>query len=496
MDTSASTAWQHFLATPLEDMLARHRGTAAQEAALALFHGAARKVPAYGDFLAAQGVDPSKVRTARDFAHLPLTTKANYMRAYPLPARCRNGNLAACEMMAVSSGSTGEPMFWPRTLADELEIAFRFEQVLRDAFRAHERRTLAVICFTLGTWVGGMYTAQCCRYLAQKGYDITVVPPGNNKPEIYKAVQQLGPHYEQVVLFGYPPFIKDVVDSGIAQGIRWADHRIKMVFAGEVFSEEWRELVCARVGADDPPHDTASLYGTADAGVLGNETPLSIAVRRWFSRHPDAARELFGESRLPSLFQYDPTSRYFELHEDTLVVSGDNAVPLVRYHIADRGGLAGYAEMLEFVAARGGDPLRALAQTRELPFVWVFGRDDFTVSYFGANIYPENISVGLERSPLPDWVSGKFVLQVVENGAGDKRVQITVELLPHVQPTDEMRGSIAAAVLGELQRLNSEFANYVPPEYQHPLINLRPAGDPDYFPAGVKHRYTRKPSTL
>jgi phenylacetate-CoA ligase len=31
-----------------------------------------------------------------------------------------------------------------------------------------------------------------------------------------------------------------------------------------------------------------------------------------------------------------------------------------------------------------------------LPFVYLFGRADFTVSYFGANIYPENVSVGLE----------------------------------------------------------------------------------------------------
>ena len=44
----------------------------------------------------------------------------------------------------------------------------------------------------------------------------------------------------------------------------------------------------------------------------------------------------------------------------------------------------------------------------------------------------------------------------------------------------------------QLRRLNSEFAHYVPPEYQAPQITLLPAGDPDYFPPGVKHRYTRK----
>src|SRR6202011_3005628 len=100
-----------------------------------------------------------------------------------------------------------------------------------------------------------------------------------------------------------------------------------------------------------------SLYGTADAGVLGNETPLSIAIRRFFATRPAAARAVFGESRLPTLVQYDACSRYFETHQDTLVVSGDNGVPLVRYHIADKGGIFGYDELLQRVRHLGADPL-------------------------------------------------------------------------------------------------------------------------------------------
>jgi phenylacetate-CoA ligase len=46
-------------------------------------------------------------------------------------------------MLAVSSGSSGEPAVWPRFVSDEIGTAFRFEQVFRDAFRAHEQRTAA-----------------------------------------------------------------------------------------------------------------------------------------------------------------------------------------------------------------------------------------------------------------------------------------------------------------------------------------------------------------
>jgi phenylacetate-CoA ligase len=65
------------------------------------------------------------------------------------------------------------------------------------------------------------------------------------------------------------------------------------------------------MGSENPCDDFASLYGTADAGVLGNETPLSICIRRFLARTPAAAKALFGESRLPTLVQYDPSSRLF-----------------------------------------------------------------------------------------------------------------------------------------------------------------------------------------
>ena len=50
---------------------------------------------------------------------------------------------------------------------------------------------------------------------------------------------------------------------------------------------------------------------------------------------------------------------------------------------------------------------------------------------------------------------------------------------------------LAESIRAQLQLLNSEFAHYVPVGHQLPTVTLRPAGDPEYFPVGVKHRYTR-----
>ncbi|MCX7096556.1 MAG: phenylacetate--CoA ligase family protein [Methylococcales bacterium] len=493
----ADDVFQHFYNTSADELLAGHQAIDPEAKMLALFKQCAATVPAYRHFLATHGINPADINSYQAFQALPLMGKADYMRAYPLPERCLGGSLAGADRVAVSSGSTGQPTFWPRSALYELDVALRFEQVFHDSFRAHERSTLAVVCFALGNWVGGLFTTSCCWHLARKGYPLMVATPGNNKAEIFRVVREMAPHFSQLVLLGYPPFVKDVLDAGAAEGIDWPSHKPKLVFAGEVFSEEWRSLMGQRIGSASPYHDSASLYGTADGGVLGNETPLSIAIRCWLADHPEAARSLFGESRLPTLVQYDPTSRFFESHQGTLVVSGENTVPLVRYHIADQGGVISYADIWQFLNGHGVQSVVDLGlasdfQPRQLPFVFVFGRADFTVSYYGANIYPENVTVGLEQANIMASVTGKFVLETQESETGDSELHIAVELLPSITPDIGLPALIASSIRAQLLRLNSEFANYTPTERQLPLITLYPFADPGYFPVGVKHRYSRR----
>jgi phenylacetate-CoA ligase len=450
-----------------------------------VFRRAVADVPAYPEFLSAQGVDPAAVT---DLAQVPLVTKENYLRPYDLPSRCRGGDLAAAgDMVAVSSGSSGRPTVWPRSVADEQAVAARFEQVLVDGFRAAERRTLAVVCFALGNWVGGMYTVAAVRHLAAKGYPVTVAAPGNNVDEILRVVGELGGFFDQVVLLGYPPFVKNVVDTGAARGVDWRAFRIKVVVAGEVFSEQWRDLIAARTSMGDPVTDVAALYGTADAGVLGNETPLSVRIRRFLADRPEVAGPLFGDTRLPTLVQFDPGTRWFETVDGTLVFTADGAVPLVRYHIADNGGVLGRDELVALCRSYGFDP----GDGPDLPFVFVFGRSMFTVSFYGANIFPETVAVALERRPIADAVTGRFVLETVEDEDRDRRLSIVVEMAPDVPVDPALTGPIAEAIRAELMRVNSEFAHYVPASRRTPDVRLLPAGDPDWFPAGVKHRYSR-----
>jgi len=488
----ARAALDAYYASDLDRALTLHHTEDPLAHALALFHDAAARVPAYGRFLAEHGVDATRVHSRADFERLPTPTKESYYRRHRLPDLCRDGRLEHSDFVAVSSGSTGEPALWPRALADELGSAYRFEQVLRDGMQARERRTLGVVCFALGSWVGGMYTTSACRLVAAKGYPLTLVTPGNNVAEILRVVRALGPLFEQTVLFGYPPFLKDVIDAGRADGLDWGAFSPKLVTAGEVFSEAWRGLVAERAGIRDATRGTASLYGTADGGVLANETPLYISVRRALAERPELASAIFGEPRLPTLLQYDPLHRYFEADGAELLFTGDGGVPLVRYRILDRGGVLPYRELVGRLRDHGIDPHAGLAATaREMPFVYVFGRTGFALSLYGANVYPENVASGLEGRAIAPHVTGKFVLELERGSDEDVSLKLTVELAAAGSPSDALASDVARAVRAEIERQNSEFLSYVPDARRTPRVVLLPLAHPDYFPKGVKHRYTR-----
>jgi phenylacetate-CoA ligase len=487
-------ALERYFSTKLDDVLDERCVGEAGKRALELFHDVSGSVPAYRAFLADRGVRAQSVRSLEAFAALPTTSKQEYHAPHRLAELCRRGELETCDFVAVSSGSTGEPAVWPRFASDEIGTAWRFEQVLADGFDARSKRTLGVVCFALGSWVGGMYTIAACRHVAAKGYPLTLVTPGNQRSEILRVVRALAPSFEQTVLFGYPPFLKDVIDAGREDGLDWSRFGIRLVTAGEVFSESFRSLVCERAGIRDPVRQTASLYGTADGGVLANETPLSIAIRRFLASRPDAARALFREARLPTLCQYDPCHRYFETDGDELLFTGDGGAPLVRYRILDRGGVVPYDAMLAFVREHGFDALGSLASGREprpLPFVYVFGRGSFALSFYGANVYPENVSPALEHVELAPHVTGKFVLELVSAGDENAELALTVELAANAAASPALEAELARSVRAELERANSEFVAYVPAERRTPRVRLLPLGTPEYFPPGVKHRYTR-----
>ena len=172
----------------------------------------------------------------------------------------------------------------------------------------------------------------------------------------------------------------------------------------------------------------------------------------------------------------------------------------MRYHIADEGGLVGFDQMLEFCLKYGHDPLAEVREQHgqngqrgapQLPFAYVFGRSLFTVSYFGANIYPENVTVALESPSISDWVTGKFVLETAETTDRDRELRVTVELAPGQSGSPERAEALAEAIRAKSRRLDGEFTARLPEESQLPVIEVAPGRRPRVLPTRHQHRYTR-----
>lgn len=464
---------------------------------------AAHDVPAYRSFLSTHGLTPETLSTV-PWLDLPVMTKENYISVYPLAERCLFGSLLEADTFAVSSGTTGAPTIWPRSLADELDSSFSFESVIRN-FEADKLRTLMVVAFPLGIWIGGMHSTSTLRLLANKGFPIAVITPGANIEEIARAIVGLAASFEQVVLVGYPPFLRDVLASKLPAGA-WASVVPRLIMAGEAFTEEWRDRVHELAGRKDTLRSSASVYGTADAGVLAFESPVSIQIRRLASDSTELCKQLFGQPRLPALMQYDGAQVHFEEHNGELLFSKVSTLPLVRYNIGDQGGVytpVGLAARLQAALSEGiisfsGD-LIAATEHAQHPFVYLFGRSDSTVSFFGANIYAEHVSSAINKSPAAARLTGRFYMETLDAPTGGKQLRVVVETREGTTPDDDDSEALRTHIEDTLRTVNSEYKNYVPRERQRIALKLVPFGADALFSRKGKQKYSnpgRKPEEV
>lgn len=468
-----------------------------QTKALELFQLMAKRVPAYADFLKKNNINPKDIKTSEDFKRLPWIDKKNYLTQYPLADLCWDGDLFSNRMISVSSGSSGAPFFWPRGDVQDQEGAWIHERIYKDIFHADKLSTLVIVCFSMGTWIAGTFTTACTIAVAQKGYKINVITPGLEKEEIIKAVKNLASQYEQIVLAGYPPFIKDVLDDGKVAGIKWKKHNVRLLWAGEAFSEEWRDYVLRAIGSKNNLDHSVNIYGSADASVLGHETPVSIALRKLYNRRPALIKQTFGTPVLPSLVQFYPTNRYFEEVDGELVFSANAGIPLIRYNIHDTGGVMTFQELVEPVKeqflkdAKKYDIDSSLWQE---PFVYLNGRRDFTVTIYAVNIYPENIKAALVDPKMRSWVTGKFTMATKYRSDMDQYFEINIEMAKGVKSEEDYEQLAKATIIKKLVKLNGEFRKlYSAIEARaEPKIHLIDNGDQKYFGRGVKHRWVQK----
>ena len=439
-----------------------------ESGALKFFHEAAERVPAYKDFLKKRGIKHKSIKTIKDFRKVPFTDKNNYLRKYSFADLSWDGRFSEKRwVISSTSGSTGEPFYFPRERWQDMQYAGTAELYLRANFNIHKKSTLYINCFALGVWIGGIFTYEAVKLIAEKGkYKLSIINPGLNKNEIFKAVKRLGHEFEQLIIGGYSPFVKDVIDEGEKEGISWKDYDIGFVFSAEAFSEEFRDYIIKKCGIKNPFKGTLNHYGTVDQGTLAHETPLAVMIRKMAVKNKKFFDMVFRnkEGRLPTLAQYDPEMFFFEEVDGGLICTAASGLPLIRYDLKDYGGIIDFDEMVQNFYSAGFDFKRETKKRDiadsvwRLPFVYVFERKDFSVSLAGANIYPETVKRALTSVKIAGKLTGKFSMSVENDKNYNQLLKINIELKKGVKKASKsFRRMTTDIILRRLLKENSEF---------------------------------------
>lgn len=470
-----------------------------QQRALALFHQMATRVPAYKDFLKAHKFSPSSVHGHEDFQKIPPINKDNYLRKYPKEMLCWDGEFSHGQwVISTTSGSTGQPYYFPREHSQDWQYAITAELYLRSNFQVQKRSTLYIVAFPMGAWIGGLFTYEALKIVSEQGgYDLSIITPGIHKQEVINAVKQLGGSFDQIIIGAYAPFLKDILDDGIREGIDWTKYNLGFVFSAEAFTEKFRDYVFNTTGVKDKLRSTLNHYGTVDLGTMAHETPESILIRRSLIED-GGLKTLFPEAtRQPTLAQYNPELFHFEEEIHNLFCTAYSGLPLVRYDLKDYGGVLTRQEIHERMRLAGIDTDALIKKAGiedtvwNLPFVYVYERNDFSVSYYAFNLYPDMIRRALQGDELLKDVTGKFSMLVDYNEEGRQKLNIHIELRHGIEATAPLLNRLVEYLHRGLVEESSEYRETfkMVGEEAKPVVHLWGYEDPTYFRPGTKQKW-------
>lgn len=474
-----------------------------EEKVLTLFYNMSKRVPAYKEFLKTHEVDPQHIKTYQDLKRVPTIDKNNYLRVYSREMLCWDGIFKEKQWtISTTSGSTGEPYYFPRTEEQDKLYAKTAELYLRTNFQIHKHSTLYIVGFPMGAWIGGLFTYKALNIIQQSGkYALSVITPGINKIEIIKAVKNLGHHFDQIIIGSYGPFLKDILDDGEREGLDWKQYKMGFVFSAEAFNETFRDYVQKKTGLRNIYLDTLNHYGTVDIGTMSYETPLSILLRRLAIENKKLYSILFGEiNKLPTLTQYNPTDFFFENNDGSLLCSSYSGLPLVRYDLKDNGGILQFDDLMKHLQKNGihiEEEIKKHGLERSvwhLPFVYVYERNDFSVSFYAFQIYPETIRKSLQHLYCESLLTSKFTMQVVYDQDAKQQLEIHIELHKDITLTKNEERKIQELIVQQLLKENSEYRK----TYEeigkriYPHLFFYPYEDTTYFRPGVKQKWVKK----
>ena len=396
--------------------------------------------PAYREFLKAEGYR----RNGRwRLSDLPITTKENYVKKYSIVDRCYFGRLpAAGVVIDESSGSSGVPNNWVRS-AEERDDVKRILQ-LNYQLIYHDSGCILLNCFALGPWATGMNVSMSL-------VDVGILKSiGPDQQKLENTLEIFGTDYRYLV-FGYPPFIKSFVDT---TRLDLKKYRLDLIVGGEGISEPLRSHLLQYF------RSVISSYGASDLEInIGVETDLTINLRRLCMKDRDLSEALFGRDMPPMIFQYNALDYIVETtaHGELLFTIGrqTSAAPKIRYNLHDLGGTMSHRELAAQLRAKGISIYDLAKPQSHFPILFVFGRSDLTVPFFGAKVYPTDIEEIINGDADLVKQINSFQIASYEDETINRRLKVRLECARGVTPISSQE--LHQKIFQGLCRVNQDF---------------------------------------
>jgi len=349
----------------------------------------------YREAFETAGLSPRDVRGLDDLWQVPLTTKADLRRHYPL------GFLAVPrhEVARVhgSSGTTGRPTFVAYTRDDlalwsDLCARFLYSGGLRAGQLVH-------VAFGYGLFTGGFGL----HYGIERVGAGVVPAAGGNTP---RQVAILG-DLQADALVCTPSYALHIAEVAAAEGKDPARLGLRRgYFGGEPWTEEMRQQIERQLGIQ-----AFNNYGLSE--VIGPGVSGECPERRGMHIAED---HFIVECVDPVTLEAVPDGRPGELVFTTLT---KRAMPLLRYRTRDIASVE-----------RGPCPCgRTTARMSR-----VVGRSDDMLIIRGVNVYPTQVEEALLRV---DGTAPHYLIEVSRPGTLDEAI-VKVEVLPQ-HFSDQMR---------------------------------------------------------
>jgi phenylacetate-CoA ligase len=406
---------------------ARISTRASASAALIQIDRAQHQVPAYNKYLKSRDWLQGTHKTIAEIIKtLPETDKKQYIDAYTPAERCVGGTIPSIGAeIDESSGSSGKPYNWIRGTKELKEMR---RTLSRLATFMYGTNVVIINGFSMGAWATGTNVSLS---LAPNGL---IKSPGPDPEKMLSVFSMLGKNRTYIIT-GYPPFMLELIEYGLKNNFEWKDYALHAIVGGEAMSEILRSKLLKYFKT------VTSAYGASDLDIgVACEFPLSSWIRRKANVNPELAEKLFGDSRrLPMLFQYDPLDYYVEQNEKGELVVTVNRLsslsPRLRYNVHDTGGYLDFDFVIKTCKSFGLDPLKEApvpnaGKHPSLPFLFIGGRSDSTISYLGANIYPEDVEQAIfgDAPTSEDGIIKGFAMELVEHENGQPQPYVYIEL--------------------------------------------------------------------